>query len=378
MKIAQIAPLVERVPPKKYGGTERVIGVLTDELVRRGHQVTLFASGDSPTEAELVAGHPTSLREAGINDAFARNGITLKHIGEAYARASEFDIIHDHIGVFSLPTAQICQTPVVMTLHGAFFDHNTAIFEAMDNIHYVSISQSQEEPVPALNSAGTIYHGLPMRQYPFSDTSEGYLLNVGRITPIKGTHHAVEIARALDMRLIIAAKLEEKDRAYFAEKVEPYLSDKIQWVGEVDEAERNRLMSNALCFLHPAPWKEPFGLTLIESMACGAPVLALNRGSIPEIVKDGVTGYVCETVADMQEKIAEVGKLDRKTCREYVLDRFSVERMADEYEQLYHLLSLQKKHLPPETVSVDAHITRPSRPQVRSWEYPFRAHVLYR
>lgn len=340
MKIAQIAPIVESVPPKKYGGTERVISVLTEELVRRGHDVTLFASGDSQTTATLSSVCPQALRQAGISEHRERNGMSLLHIGRAYERAADFDIVHDHCGVFSLPTANICKTPVVQTMHGAFYDHNKTLFQELSKPYLVTISHDQAKAAAHIHSLGTIYNGLPLHQYPTARTASDYLLYVGRITPLKGTHVAARIAHEMKLPLIIAAKLEPAEEEYFAREVEPYLSDTIQWIGEVTEAERNDLMNKARCFLHPGLWREPFGLTLIEAMACGCPVVAFDRGSIPEIIEHGKTGFIVHSMTQMKQAIERATSLDRVYCRDHALRTFSVRRMVDAYEALYkHILS---------------------------------------
>lgn len=343
MKIAQIAPLIERVPPKKYGGTERVIYTLTEELVKMGHDVTLFASGDSITSAKLLSSYPKSLREAKINDVYGTNVQQMLAIGMAYEMQDEFDIIHDHNGHMSLPTANIAKTPVVMTLHGAFNPQNRRLFETLNKVHYVSISNSQRVPVPNLNYAGTVYNGLYLDNYPFSEEDEGYLLFVGRISMEKGVHHAIEVAQYLQLPLIIAAKLEAVDMQYFKEYVEPKLSDQIKWIGEVDEEERNLLMSKALCFLHPVTWREPFGLTLIEAMATGCPVVAFNRGSIPEVIEHGKTGFVVEDAEEMIEAVSNIKQIKRADCRARALGEFNAEKMARGYLEIYEKILKSKK-----------------------------------
>lgn len=335
MRIAQIAPLAERVPPKKYGGTERVVYALTEELVRRGHDVTLFASGDSITSGNLEAVYPRSLREARLKDIYGANTWSLLNFGSAYARQDDFDIIHDHMLPLTLPTAHIARTPVVGTMHAHFSSENRRLFQALKNPWIVTISESQMYPVPNLNHAGTVYNGLNMEHYPFSAEHDDYLLYVGRFSIEKGVHFAVQTALELDQRLILAAKLEKSSEPYFREYIEPYLSDRIQWVGEVDEEERNKLMSRAKCFLHPVIWREPFGLTLIEAMACGCPVIAFNRGSIPELVRTGVTGYVVQDTVAMVDAVDNIHAIDRAACREHALENFNVARMTDGYEAVY-------------------------------------------
>jgi glycosyltransferase involved in cell wall biosynthesis len=335
MKIAQIASLAERVPPKKYGGTERVIHALTEELVRRGHDVTLFASGDSVTSARLVSVYPQALRESGIIDPYGKEERLFQNIGVAYARAEEFDVIHDHTAPFGVPTANITPVPVAMTMHGPITEANQALFESLTRPHLVTISNAQREPAPHLNYIGTVYNGLPLEGCPFSASDDGYLLFVGRISMEKGVHHAIEVVRLLKRRLIIAAKIDNVDRAYFKEYIEPHISDDIQLVGEVDEPTRNKLMSRASCFLHPVTWPEPFGLTLIEAMACGTPVVAFRKGSIPEIIVHEKTGFVVDTVAEMAEAIQNIERIDRAACRRRALENFNVERMTDGYEEVY-------------------------------------------
>jgi glycosyltransferase involved in cell wall biosynthesis len=343
MRIAQVAPIVERVPPKRYGGTERVVSALTEELVKRGHEVTLFASGDSITAAKLEAVVPRGLREARLKDPYGFNYFTLLTIGTAYGMQDQFDIIHDHMFPLSLPTANMARTPVIGTMHGPFTVENRRLFQTLRNPGIVSISNAQAFPAPNINHLGTVYNGLALSDSPFGEVADDYLLFVGRISMEKGVHLAIEVAQELDKRLIIAAKVENVDRPYFKEYVEPWLSERIEWIGEVDEEKRNELMSKALCFLHPVTWREPFGLTLIEAMACGCPVVAMNRGSIPEVIQNGVTGYVVEDVEGMIAAVEGIGNIDRKACRDHALANFSVEKMADGYEAIYEKLHMLGK-----------------------------------
>lgn len=338
MRIAQIAPVVERVPPKKYGGTERVVYVLTEELVKRGHDVTLFASRDSVTSAHLIATTTKSARELHKGRYYETQVRTLAHVGYAYRMQSEFDIIHDHCGINSLPLAVNAKTPVVMTLHGAFNKKNIHIYKTLNNPfnpHFVSVSRRQQDVLPNLNYAGTVYNGLNMENYPFSKKSSGYLLFVGRINREKGVHNAIAVAKRLKLPLIIAAKLDDINKDYFKKYVRPNLGSEIKWIGEVNEKERNILMSKALCFLHPVTWEEPFGLTLIESMATGCPVVAFNKGSIPEIVRHKKSGYVVETLDEMIAAVKNIKKISREYCRDYALDNFNASKMTSSYESLY-------------------------------------------
>lgn len=343
MRIAQIAPIPERVPPRKYGGTERVIYHLTEELVRLGHEVTLFASGDSITSARLISVVDKPLREMkGVKDIYGFNTYSLMNQGLAYSMHEKFDVIHDHNAHMGLPIANICPTPVVMTWHGPYDAEMTRYFATLNKPHLVSISKSQSSKVSHhLNFLGTVYNGLPMDNYPYSAEHDGYLLYVGRIDREKGIHHAMDVAIRLKRKLIIAAKVDlevSHIKKYFEEYFMPRLNahpELIEWVGEVDEAQRNELMKNAMCFLHPVTWPEPFGLTLIEAMACGCPVVAFNNGAIPEVVAHGKTGYVVENADQMVEAVQSIGKISREHCKIYSRTTFSAERMAKGYEAMY-------------------------------------------
>lgn len=347
MRIAQIAPIIERVPPKKYGGTERVISCLTEELVKRGHDVTLFATGDTETSAKLVSTYPHALRETFPEPSVKRTIWGHRHVATAYKMRHQFDIIHDHTSWLSAGLAHMSRVPVVMTLHSAFTPETIALFESFDNPYLVSISDSQRKPAADLNYISTVYNGLPLSTYPFSLKHDGYLLFVGRFCEEKGPHFAIEVAKRLHLPLILAAKLEEGEgRVYFEKFIKPHLSDTIRWVGEVDEQERNKLFSKALCSLHPVTWPEPFGLTLIEAMACGTPVVAFDQGSIPEVIKHGSTGYVVHNVDEMTAAVSRIDRIDRRECRRHVLKYFSVEQMVDNYELVYDaILGVSQFHM---------------------------------
>ncbi len=336
LKIAMIAPIAERVPPKKYGGTERVVSALTEELVKRGHKLTLFASGDSITNARLASVYPRGLREARVPNPHGLNEWALLHIGAAYARRHEFDIVHDHNSIIALPTASLSDMPVVLTVHGNINPNNRKLYESIKGPYLIGISQSQFAKSPNVEVFDVVYNGLDMYAYPFKKKHKNYLLYVGRISMEKGTHYAIDVAQTLDLPLIIAAKLDTADKAYYHEYVEHRLSDeKIRWIGEVDEMERNTLMSEAMCLLHPVTWREPFGLTMIESMACGTPVVAFDKGSIPEIVKDRSSGFVVGDIDEMIEAVSQIESIDRKKCRAYALSHFNSGLMAERYEDIY-------------------------------------------
>jgi glycosyltransferase involved in cell wall biosynthesis len=337
MRIAQIAPIIERVPPKKYGGTERVVSALTDELVRRGHDVTLFATGDSISAAKLSSVYPHAIRESRLKSVNS-DLWSLYHLARAYDRQAEFDVIHDHTGYLGLGLANLATTPAVITMHGQFTRESRIIFKNISRPPVVTISQAQRNYAPDLNHIGTVYNGLDMTSYPFSDEHDGYLLFVGRISEEKGVHLAIDVARYLDLPLIIAAKLDRVDVEYFREEVEPFLNENIRWIGEVSEEERNKLYSRALAMLHPITWREPFGLTIIEAMACGCPVVAIGKGSIPELILDQQTGFVVNDVEEMLDAVLRINTIDRQRCRDHALNNFSDKKMTDGYEQIYQRL----------------------------------------
>jgi glycosyltransferase involved in cell wall biosynthesis len=342
MKIAQIAPIVEQIPPRSYGGTERVISALTEELVARGHEVTLFATGNSKTSARLASVVPRGLRDAtNDKDIYGFNTPTMQHIGAAYARYREFDIIHDHNPHMSLPTANVVQTPVVLTWHSPYDEVLGRYFRQLNRPYLVSISHSQAALAKDLQFYGTVHNGLPLAHYPFGEKKGEYLIFVGRIDREKGVHLAMDAAIALKKPLIIAAKLDDsvpQIKAYFEEEIAPRLRahpKMLSWIGEVDEEKRNELMQGALCLLHAVTWPEPFGLTLIEAGACGCPVVAFNKGAIPEIIKNGINGYVVENLGEMIKAVRSIDRINRAACRSHVLEHFSDTRMADGYEAIY-------------------------------------------
>ena len=332
-----IASPIERIPPKLYGGTERVISALTEELVYLGHDVTLFASADSQTSAKLVATFQKPLREAypSSREVMKRIQETLLHLGNAYAKQDQFDIIHDHTSYFGLSYAQSSRTPVVSTIHGCLSAESISLYEKFSKPYLVTISQSQQYPAQNLNYIATVYNGLAMHHYPFSFTHKGYLLAVGRMCEEKGIHNAITIAEKTHLPLLIAAKLEERNMEYFQKYIKPRLTKKIRWIGEVNERERNELMKNALCFLHPLEWDEPFGLTIIESMSCGTPVITFDKGSMREIIQDTKTGFIAKDIDDAVSCLRKIDTIDRQYCRSYSLKNFNSKKMAREYESIY-------------------------------------------
>lgn len=333
LKIAQIAPIIERVPPKNYGGTERVVSTLTEELVRLGHDVTLFATGDSKTTAKLDAIYPKSIRESKISRSEALEWSML-HIGRVYDRQEEFDIIHDHNSSLGTPLANLAKVPTIITLHGAVKSGMAKMLKTYKNPYYVSISKDQVKDAE-IKRLTTIPNGEKLETNIFSEKSKDYLLFVGRISEIKGTHVAVEIAEELGLPLIIAAKLDDADKKYFETKIKPRLNDQIRWIGEVDSEKRNKLMSEAICLVNPISWREPFGLIMIEAMSCGCPVVSFNKGSVPEVMQDGKTGFNVNNKKEMIEAIKKINQINRSYCRDYALSNFNEKIMAQRYVELY-------------------------------------------
>ena len=338
MRIAQLAPLSERVPPELYGGTERVVSVLTEELVRRGHEVTLFASGDAITDARLVAVAERALRlDPTVADPYP---YTMLALGMAFERAAEFDLLHSHLDYFALPFARLVRTPVVTTLHGRLdLSDLPAIFGAYPEAALVSISDAQRAPLPQANWLATVYNGIDLGPYPFRPEPGGYFAFIGRVAPEKNLEGAIAIARQTGIPLKIAAKVDEVDREYHEQVVRPLLDGRlVEHIGEIGEGEKGAFLGDAYALLFPVDWPEPFGLAMAEAMACGTPVLALRRGSVPEVVEDGATGFVRDTLEELAGAAERVPELDRRRCRERVEARFSAAAMADGYEAAYRRL----------------------------------------
>ena len=346
MRIAQVAPLAEPVPPTRYGGTERVVSWLTEELVRRGHEVTLFAAGSSRTSATLVPVVPRALRQGDQ----PYDNVAWQPVEEALVqeRAAEFDIIHSHIDEFAVAMlGRGVATPVVTTLHGRLDQDYVQQLLANDRMAAVSISYAQRDPVPSAWWAANIYHGLPLERYPPGPGDGDYVVFLGRLSPEKRPHVAIDIARRAGVRLVIAAKVDPVDRLYFEEVVRPRLSDPlVDFVGEVDEQAKGRLLRHARALLFPILWPEPFGLAMVEAMAYGTPVITRRCGSTPEVVAAGRVGYVCDDDDGLVEAVARVGQLNRSECRRWVEEHFSVERMTSGYERLYETLASHRADSP--------------------------------
>jgi glycosyltransferase involved in cell wall biosynthesis len=342
MRIAQVAPMYEAVPPNRYGGTERVVSYLTEELVRQGHEVTLFASGDSRTNANLVPTTERALRERFSLDEMQELAIPLHMamLSEVLQRAGEFDVIHCHNDYWVFPFEPFATTPVVTTLHGRLdLRYLPLILERFPRANLVSISYHQRAPIAALRPhwVGTVYNAVPVHEFPFAETPGDYLLFVGRIAPEKRLDWAIEIAKRTGMKLKIAAKIDVFDRAYYEREIDQLMDHPlIEYLGEVDEYEKRRLMAGAYALAFPIDWPEPFGMVMIESIACGTPVLAMNRGSVPEVLRHGVSGLVGNSPDELIALAPQIGKLDRRACRAEAERRFSTHTMASSYEQIYH------------------------------------------
>ena len=337
MKIAQIAPLAESVPPRLYGGTERIVSYLTEELVRQGHDVTLFASGDSLTSARLVPCAATALRlNSAVRDSLPYHVMMLD---EVRRRAHEFDVLHFHIDLIHFPLIRQFSERTVTTLHGRLdLPDLWSFYHAFPEMPLVSISDDQRRPMPPVNWAGTVHHGLPLDLLAFNAVPKGgYLAFLGRISPEKGPERAIEIALRAGLPLKIAAKVDPVDEAYWREVVEPliYTHPPITYVGEVNEREKAAFLGDALALLFPIDWPEPFGLVMIEAMACGTPVIAFRRGAVPEVIEHGRTGFVVDHIADAVEAVGLANELDRAQIRLRFEQRFSAERMARDYLAIY-------------------------------------------
>jgi glycosyltransferase involved in cell wall biosynthesis len=339
MRIAQVAPLTESVPPQTYGGTERVVSYLTEELVQLGHKVVLYASGDSVTSAELRACSERALRlDPGISDP-----VRIYHeshermMQRVLAEAGEFDLIHFHLGWHEFPHFLNSKTPCVTTMHGRL--DVPELKQRLCQFHgfpLISISNDQRRPIPDVNWVRTIYHGQPDTLTVPGAAERGYLAFLGRISPEKRPDLAIEIAQRAGWPIKIAAKVDPVDRVYFETKIRPLLSlPGVDFIGEVGESDKMRFLAGAYALLFPIDWPEPFGLVMIEAMACGTPVIAFRRGSVPEVIQDGLTGCVVDTVDEAVRAVAQVGRLDRHALRAVFRDRFSVKRMAADHVALY-------------------------------------------
>jgi glycosyltransferase involved in cell wall biosynthesis len=336
MKIAQVAPLYESVPPKLYGGTERVVSYLTEELVRQGHDVTLFASGDSKSCAKLHAICPRALRLEGgkIIDPLVHH---IRMIEMVAREAHHFDVVHFHIDYLHFPVSRRQHVPTLTTLHGRLdIPELHSIYREFADMKLVSISDSQRTPMPWANWLGTVHHGLPEHLYKAQERPGKYLAFLGRISPEKRVDRAIEIAKRVGMPLRIAAKIDAVDREYFHSKIEPLFSNPlVEYIGEISEREKSEFLGNAYALLFPIDWPEPFGLVMIEAIACGTPIIAYRMGSVPEIIDEGITGYIVDNVDDAVAAVQRAASLNRRICRRVFEERFSARRMCLDYLELY-------------------------------------------
>ena len=341
MKIAQISPLMESCPPKLYGGTERIVSYLTEELVRRGHDVTLFASGDSQTSARLEPGCEVALRlDPRVKDSVPYHIVMLEKVR---TMADRFDILHFHIDVLHYPLIRDFADRTVTTLHGRLdLEELRPVYSTFAGAPLVSISNDQRSPIPRSNWAGTVHHGLPRDLLPFNPAPQGgYLAFLGRISPEKRPDRAIEIAKRAGAKLKMAAKIDRVDEAYWNEVIKPMIeaAPNVEFIGEINEREKAEFLGNAAALLFPIDWPEPFGLVMVEAIACGTPVIAFRRGSAAEVIDDGVTGFLVDDMSGAVAAAGRVGALDRAKARAVFERRFAIERVASDYLRIYRNLS---------------------------------------
>jgi len=340
MKIAQIAPLAESCPPRRYGGTERIVSYLTEELVRQGHEVTLFASGDSVTSAELVPCSNMALRlDASVKDMTPYHVMMLDKVAK---RANEFDVLHFHIDHLHFPLMRPYADRLLTTLHGRLdLPDLIPFFSAFRELPLVSISEAQRRPMPPVNWLGTVFHGLPENVLPFRVSPSGdYFAFLGRISPEKGPDRAIEIAAKAGVRLKIAAKIDAADQRYWDQVIAPAVAahPNVEFIGEINEFQKADFLGNALALLFPICWPEPFGLVMIEAMACGTPVIAFEHGSVPEVIEHGVSGFVANSIDEAVSAVRLVSSLERTGIRKQFEHRFTAQRMANDYLAVYRRL----------------------------------------
>jgi len=327
-----------------YGGTERVVAYIAEELARRGHDVTLFASGDSTAKVPLRAGFPEALRLKGLD--YMGAAYHLRMLSEIYDHAERFDIIHSHVDFLAFPFSRLVRVPTVSTMHGRLdLDAFVPLYRSYTDLPLVSISNEQRRPIPFMNWVGTVYHGLPRNLLRFNPGPGSYLAFLGRISPEKRPDLAIEVARRAGVPLKIAAKVDPVDRDYFDAVVKPLLSTPgVEFIGEIDDSQKEQFLGGALALLFTVDWPEPFGLVMIESLACGTPVIARPCGSVPEVLRDGVTGLMASGISELVDAVRRVGTLSRRGCREEFEARFTAEVMAANYERIYYQLIAERRH----------------------------------
>ena len=362
MKIAQVAPLYESVPPQLYGGTERIVAYLTDALVELGHDVTLFASGDSHTRARLVPVCRSALRlDSTAVDPFAHHIIELQKVQE---QLMNFDAIHYHIDYVHFPLSRINRKPQLTTLHGRLdLPDLPELYHHFTDMPVVSISDAQRQPLPQAHWVSTVYHGLPEDLYRYAPGDGDYLAFIGRVSPEKRVDRAIEIAQRVGMKLKIAAKVDPVDEHYYEQEIKPLFDHPlVEFIGEIGEAEKGAFLGRARALLFPIDWPEPFGMVMIEAMACGTPVVAFRRGSVPEVIDVGESGFVVDSVAEAVEAVRNIDLIDRTDCRRAFERRFLSTRMAQQYVELYeHVIRrANRPAIPPLVASVSSPVARQS------------------
>lgn len=373
LRIAQVAPLFESVPPKLYGGTERVVYHLTEALVTQGHDVTLFASGDSQTSAQLIPQCKEALRLARIGDSLACHMVMMEQVARL---ADDFDVIHAHIDYPFFPLARRLNVPVLHTMHGRSDSPELrALYREYRDMNMVAISDAMKPYLPEAKWVGTVHHGYPAEQYHFSATHEGYLAFLGRISPEKRPDRAIEIALRSGLPLKIHAKIDDKDREYYETEIRPLIEahDSIEFLGEIDEAGKRDFLGKAAGFLFPIDWPEPFGLVMIEAMACGTPVIAYNHGSVPEIITDGVSGFIVDSIDESVSAVAHLPMVSRAGVRAAFEARFTDKVMAQNYIALYERLLAEHRFGKVVPISAAQHryvrdtLRTPMRPAQSGW-----------
>lgn len=341
MKIAQLAPPWIPVPPYTYGGTELVISWLCDELVRRGHEVTLFASGDSKTKAKLIPVWPTSLWRANLRTPHAVFSLMYQKLIELQ---ENFDIIHDHCEFYTVPYSKFLKPKIITTLHHPLQEETIILYKKFPKINFVAISKNQRRQGPGINIVRTVYHGLPLEKYPFNKRPKDYLLWLSRIGPDKGIAEAIDIAKLSGEKLIISGNILPQYADYFEFRIKPLIDGKqIQFVGASDFPKKVDLFKNAKAFLFPIKRPEPFGLVVIEAMACGTPVIAFKEGSLPELVENGKTGFLVDSIDQACQSLKKIDQIKRDYCREYVKKNFNLKRMVNRYEKLYKKILIKNE-----------------------------------
>lgn len=332
LRIAQISTPFERTPPSRYGGTEGVASYLTEGLVKRGHEVTLFGTGDSVTDADLRWLFPKPVRPYSRHD-------ELVHTTFAFSFADEFDIIHNHSSFSGIALCSLIKTPSVTTLHGDFNKEELFFFRAFKDNNYIAISESQRKRFPDINFLDVVYNSIDVDSFPFASKKNGYFLYIGLMAAHKGPHHAIEVVKRVNGPLRLAGKVDQEYIQFFERDVKPALNHQIQFFGEISDSTKKRFYQDAKCLLFPSTWEEPFGLVMIEAMACGTPVVAFDRGAVPEIVVDGKTGFVVQDVDEMVDAVERINEIDPYFCRKHIEKKFDIDQMVKNYEKIYRKCS---------------------------------------